>query len=251
MKEKKLLMIICFVIVLIIAILSLDCGILARITQAGSTENILLIDAGHGGMDSGAVSADGTYEKDINLAIAKELEKIAPDYGFRTVMTRENDEWLCTEETGSIRSRKTADLAARREMLRKYSPQLAVSIHLNSFKEDPSVYGVQVFYPGSGGDETVLEGSKRLAEAMQQTLQDELAVKKERTAMIREGVFIFKEVLCPIVIVECGFLSNPEEAALLKTAEYQQKAAQGIMAGIAEFTGFQKKENVEIIDSLK
>ena len=266
MKEKKTVILICVMAVLIITIISLDCGAwfagnasgnsalkvfrdLACRVQAGNADYVIMIDPGHGGMDGGACSSDGTLEKDINLAIAKEVAKAAEQYGITAILTRETDEWLCDTDEGSIRSRKTADLIARRELIRKYEPDLTVSIHLNSFKEDPSVHGAQVFYPGAGGSEDELDACKELAETMQNVLNDTLQPDDPRTAMTRDGVFLFKEVMSPVIIVECGFMSNPEEAGRLKTERYQQEVAQHIMTGIAEFSGVEKPVNIEIIDS--
>ena len=249
MAERRILIIISFVAVLAFAIISLDCGVLIRSVQSDSTEHVLLIDPGHGGMDGGAVSSDGTSEKNINLAVALELAEAASESGWQVVMTRSKDEWLCGTEEGSIRARKTQDLLSRREMIIDYRPELAVSIHLNSFKEDPSVCGAQVFYPDTGGSGEVLEQCRKFAETLQADLPDGMGSDKQREAMVKDDVMLFKEVICPVVIVECGFLSNPVEAELLKTEKYQQELAMGIMAGITEFTGVEKKTDIELIDS--
>ena len=249
MAEKRFVIIICIIVTFVIAVLSLDCGAIIRSVQSDASEHVLLIDPGHGGMDGGAVSGDGTSEKDINLAVAQELAAMASEYGWQVIMTRSTDEWLCGTEEGSIRSRKTEDLISRREMIKDYEPEIAVSIHLNSFREDPSVRGAQVFYPDTGGSETVLRQCREFAEILQESLPSGTDGAGQRKAMVKDNVMIFREVICPIVIAECGFLSNPEEAELLKTKEYQQALAQGIMAGIVEFTGVEKKQNVKVIDS--
>ena len=279
MKEKKIAVLICILTALIIAIISLDCGVLSRKSEGGNygftalsvlnrkSDFVLLIDPGHGGMDGGASSSDGTLEKDINLAIAKQLAGEAAQYDCSAVLTRETDEWLCDTEEGSIRSRKTADLMARREMIRKYEPDITVSIHLNSFKEDPAVRGAQVFYPAGGSADTpgadsngqagggsqtsgadsngqagggAIQQCRELAEVMQKCLNETLQQEDPRTAMTRDGVFIFKEVERPVIIIECGFMSNPDEAEKLKRSEYQKELAQCIMSGIAEFAGLEK-----------
>lgn len=266
MKNRQNLIIICVIAVLITAIISLDCGItvyrahsegadsagfgaLARRVLTGTADYLIMIDPGHGGMDGGASASDGTLEKDINLAIAKRLADEAEQYDCRAMLTRETDEWLCDTDEGSIRSRKTADLIARRDLIRKYAPDVTVSIHLNSFKEDPGVRGAQVFYPTAGGSQEQLQECRRLAETLQQSLNETLQPEDPRTAMTRDGVFIFKEVEQPVVIVECGFMSNREEAGKLSTDEYQRALAQCIMAGVAEFAGLEKPETVEIVDS--
>lgn len=249
MSEKKIVTVLVIVAVAAAAIILEDCGGDIRKVQSGAHDHVLLIDPGHGGMDGGAVSGDGTTEKNINLAIAFKLKKTAEDYGWQVVMTRETDEWLCSKAEGSIRAQKTADLKNRREMIRKYAPDIVVSIHLNSFKEDPSVRGAQVFYPEAGCPEQIVELSREFAEKVQRNLPSEESGGKKRIAMAKGGVMIFREVNCPIILVECGFLSNPDETELLKTKRYQQETARGIMAGITEFTGVQKKKDIELIDS--
>lgn len=218
-------------------------------TQAGQPEHIILIDPGHGGIDGGAVSSDGTPEKNINLAIALKVRKLAESYDCRVIMTRTSDESLSGGDEGSIRAMKTADLRARREMMRAYRPTAAVSIHLNSFKEDPSVSGAQVFYPGGLRDEELTENCRNFAEMMQTAVAEAVGEKDKRTPMAKQDVFLFKDEICPVVIVECGFLSNKEEAELLKDDGYQQLLADGIMAGIVEFTQVEKAVDVKVIDS--
>ena len=274
MGEKKIIILISVLTALIIAIISLDCGAvarrvhdeieeiaadisLARSVQTGRAGYVIMIDPGHGGMDGGTASSDGTLEKDINLAIAKELAKAAEQYECAAILTRDDDEWLCETEDGSIRSRKTADLKARRELIRKYEPDVTVSIHLNSFREDSAVHGAQVFYPVSGaraaedGSDDVIQQCRQLAESMQDVLNETLQPDEPRNAMTRDGVFLFREILSPTIIVECGFLSSPDEAARLKTEKYQYEVAQCIMKGIAEFAGLEKPADIEIVDSCR
>ena len=212
--------------------------------------DVLLIDPGHGGIDGGAVSSRGVSEKAINLAIAQKLKEMAEAAGWQVVMTRETDDGLYEKGSGAIRSLKTQDLRARRELIEKTSPKVAVSVHLNSFKEDTSVKGTQVFYPGSGGETQVLEKSKKLAEILQdQVTQSLQSSTKKRVALPKQDVFLFKKVSCPIAIIECGFLSNPEEAELLQSDEYQAKLAKGIFEGITKYSGKKPRKNVKIVDS--
>lgn len=249
MKDGKIKVVISIIAVLIGIIVALNCGAAVLRTQAESSRRVLFLDPGHGGMDGGAVSSSGVPEKDINLAIALQVKKLAEEYGWQVVMTRETDEELYDSDEGSIRAMKTADLRVRRDMLKKYRPQVAVSIHLNSFKEDPSVKGVQVFYPNWGEGGSLQQQCKKFADVMQDNMIETVKAEKKRTPLVREGVFLFKEQVCPIVIVECGFLSNRDEAELLQTRTYQKKLAEGIMAGITEFTGVEKEITVELIDS--
>lgn len=222
---------------------------LATRVQTAVAEDVLLIDPGHGGIDGGAQSSRGVSEKAINLAIAEELKVLAQNAGWQVVMTRESDQGLYQEGSGAIRSLKTQDLKARRDLIKKTQPQLAVSIHLNSFKEDASVKGAQVFFPGSGGSEKVLQDSKRLAEILQRQVTDHLQNGSDRTTLPKSDIFLFKEVICPIAVIECGFLSNPQEALQLQDSRYQQKLAQGIFKGITEFTGKIPRKPLKIVDS--
>lgn len=251
MINRKIRLAIGITAMLISGIIILNCGVLAVKTQAGTMRPVLFIDAGHGGIDGGAVSSGGVPEKDINLAIAKRVCRLAEDNGWNVIMTRETDKGLYGKEEGSIRAMKTADLRARRDMMRKYQPDAAVSIHLNSFREDPSVKGVQVFYPNRWSDQELNAQCEEFAEIMQGSLNETVESGKDRVPLVKDDVFIFKEEICPIVIVECGFLSNSEEAELLQTKEYQQQLAEGIMAGITEFTGVEKENPVKVIDSFE
>lgn len=239
----------CLIIGLIGWLIAVNCSGEVLRTHSVKNENVLYIDAGHGGIDGGAVSSDGVPEKDINLSIARKVRELAKASGWQVVMTRETDEGLY-KEGGSIRAKKTEDLRQRCALLKKYRPTVAVSIHLNSFKEDTSVKGVQVFYPGGWDDADLNEKSKEFAGIMQTQLIEKTEAEKKRTPLEKDGVLLFKEEVCPIIIVECGFLSNPKESELLQKTEYQRLLAEGIMAGITEFTGVERKPEIEVIDSL-
>lgn len=226
-------------------------GKIAKRVQSVMASDVLVLDPGHGGMDGGAESSRGVSEKAINLEIAQLVKELAENAGWRVVMTRESDTGLYEEEGGTIRSKKTRDLKARRELIKKTDPELTVSIHLNSFKEDPQVKGVQVFYPGGGGEESILKKSEKLAETLQESVKEQLQDGKDRKPMAKSDVFLFKEVTCPIAIIECGFLSNPQEAELLQRSDYQQKLAQGIFEGITAYTGKTPHKDVKLVDSRK
>ena len=251
MRKKCIKVGICVITVLTGMCIAFNCCSAVPLkTQAKAAENVILIDPGHGGIDGGAVSGDGTPEKDINLAIALKVKDLAEGYDCRVIMTRDSDESLSDGDEGSIRAMKTADLRARREMMREYRPSAAVSIHLNSFKEDASVKGAQVFYPDGLQDHELADSCRKFAEAMQAAVSEAAGGNSERVPMAKGDVFIFKDEICPLVIVECGFLSNREESELLKTDGYQQRIAEGIMAGIVEFTGVEKVVHTRVIDSL-
>ncbi len=217
---------------------------------SGITESdVILIDPGHGGMDGGASSDAGVTEKDINLAIGLYIKELAEADGWKVVMTRESDIALGDTESKTIRGKKTADLIARKDMIRDVQPTVAVSIHLNSFKQDRSVRGAQTFYPTGPGEKAILEESKKFAEIVQEELVKGIADGTDRTALGKSGVLMLKNPPSPVVIIECGFLSNPEEASLLEQEEYQRKLAKCIYDGILIYTDRQPRTPMKTVDS--
>jgi len=228
--------------------------------QLVSPSDTIVLDAGHGGIDGGAVSMSGVMEKDINLAIAQEISNLASADGWHVIMTRDKDKGLYSDVVGdgtkpveiknkrSIRSLKTEDLKERVKIIEKEKPLLAVSIHLNSFKEDRSVHGAQTFYP-KGVDEKIEEESKHLAECIQEAIIQGVQDGTERAALGKKDVLLFKKPTVPTVIVECGFLSNHEEEKKLQDLEYQKKVAKYIYEGIMKYTGREKKTNLKILDN--
>lgn len=217
--------------------------------QQNSRADVLVIDPGHGGMDGGAESSAGVSEKNLNLAIALQLKSLAENDGWEVVMTREDDRGLYKEdEKRTIRSKKTEDLLARKKIVEKARPLAAVSIHLNSFKQDKTVKGAQTFYP-SGGDADIVEKSKALAESIQEELVASIQDGTDRQALGKRDVLIFKNPAAPMVIVECGFLSNTQEAKLLEDEAYQKKIAEAIYEGIMKFSGKTRRMPILSIDS--
>ncbi len=207
---------------------------------------LILIDPGHGGIDGGAENAAGTCEKDINLAIGKMLaEKLEP-YDVDVKLTREEDCGLYTgvkndgtdemeiEGKRSIRSLKSEDLSERKKMAEKLDADVFISIHLNSYKQDRSVYGAQTFYT-SGGNEAVGEKSRQLAELIQNQFVTQIDNGNDRVAMNKNDVIIMKNAKVPTVIAECGFLSNMNEASQLIKSDYQETLADAIKKGILEY----------------
>jgi N-acetylmuramoyl-L-alanine amidase len=249
-KMNKLKYIVCLAtICFIIAAVPMYNDVLKSVEKITSAD-VIVIDPGHGGLDGGAESAGGVSEKNINLAIAKELEALAKADGWNVVMTRDEDISLGEEAKGSIRSKKTKDLLERKRIISEIKPTATVSIHLNSFKEDRSVHGAQVFYPAGSEKESVISESKRLAEIVQGSLTKGIADGTDRTALSKSGVLILKNPSSPIIIVECGFLSNKAEADLLQSKEYQKKIAACVYEGIMTFSNKEVKKDIKIRDSL-
>lgn len=185
----------------------------------------ILVDVGHGGTDPGMIGVDGLEEKGINLAIAKKLQAVLEEQGFKVLLTREEDRGLYDENS---KNQKAQDMQRRIAMIREIHPVLCVSIHQNSY-QDPSVYGPQVFYY-----EDSVEG-KKLAEFIQAELNTQLEIARPRVAKGNKTYYLLKRSESILNIVECGFLTNPEEAGMLQTEEYQQKVAKAVAAGIAKY----------------
>lgn len=197
-------------------------------------ENIVFANASHGGFDGGAVAGDGTVEKDINLNISLTLAKFLKQNGFRVIMTREAD--VSTEDTESpqIASKKKNDLKNRLKLMSDYPDAVFVSIHLNKFTTS-SAFGSQVFY--SKSDESAVLADK-IQKAIVSLIQpDNTRVNKQATS----STYLLYNATVPAVLVECGFLSNASELALLKQPDYQNKMAFSIYTGILEY--FKEKDN--------
>lgn len=202
-----------------------------RTSAAGSPASnypIIVIDAGHGGFDGGAVAPDGTNEKDLNLEIALKLEDIMTACGFDVVMVRTND--TSTDSSGeSIRSKKVSDMKNRLDLMNKYANSVFISIHLNKF-ETTSPNGAQVFYAPSA------DGSQKLAERIQASIAK--MVQPENNRVIKSGTkdtYLLYNAKVPAVIVECGFLSNAGDLANLKTDDYQKRLAFAIASGFLNY----------------
>ncbi|HIU25431.1 MAG TPA: N-acetylmuramoyl-L-alanine amidase [Candidatus Copromorpha excrementigallinarum] len=195
----------------------------------------VVLDPGHGGIDGGALSSDGTSEKNINLNIAMLLRERLKKEGITVIMTRTEDRGLYGgNEEGAIRSLKTRDMKERRAVIDSSECDLAVSIHLNSFTQDETVKGAQVFYSGGGGN-TVAKKSRNAAELLQNKLNRNINEDKKRSELEKNDVFLLQDPVCPTVIVECGFLSNPREAERLKRRSYQKKISTSLAEGISEY----------------
>lgn len=186
---------------------------------------VLVLDAGHGAFDPGKVGVNGAKEKDINLSIAQKLRGYLEAAGFTVHMTRESDDALYKEGDSN---KKSADMKSRIRTMEEKQPEFAVSIHQNSFTQESS-FGAQVFYFGNSAE------GKLLAQYLQTTIKTVIADENHREPKANESYYLLKKSPCPMVIVECGFLSNAREAELLVTEEYQDKMAWAICLGIVEY----------------
>jgi len=234
MKGKKVCVLLSCVILCVVVFTYSYRGAAGYVEKMSSVRTVVL-DAGHGGIDGGAESSSGTCEKDINLAIAVFLKELLEAEDIKIVMTREEDVGLYDEsQEGAIRTLKTQDMKERKRIIDEAAADLTVSIHLNSYTQDSSVKGAQVFYP-SEGDESIVEESKKAAQVIQSYLNSDINTDKKRDEMGKCDVYLLRNVTAPIVIVECGFLSNPEDAENLEDEKYQKRIAETLKASICNY----------------
>lgn len=189
----------------------------------------VVIDAGHGGEDGGASSAAGLVEKDVNLEISKLLCEMLRADGINVVMTREDDRLLYDRNVDYHGRKKKLDLAARLTIADTTPDAIFISIHMNSFT-NPKYSGLQVWYSPNDPDSSTLAGL--IQSKNKSTLQPE---NTRKTKVATSSIFLLENATCPAVLVECGFLSNPAEAALFETDEYKQKVASMLFDSITEF----------------
>lgn len=185
----------------------------------------VVIDAGHGGFDPGKVGINGVLEKDINLAIAKKVKAFLEADDINVVMTRETEAGLYEE---SDSNKKVRDMKKRIAIIEETAPTVTVSIHQNSYHEE-YVHGAQVFYYAASKE------GKELAKILQNRLIEGVDKENTRVEKANDSYYLLKKTSTPIVIVECGFLSNREEADALSTDIYQEKVAWAIHLGIIQY----------------
>ena len=191
---------------------------LAAFSPVRSGGQTLVLDAGHGGEDGGAVSLSGVPESGINLAIVQKLDQLLGLYGEAPLLLRSEDISLHDDSAQTLREKKVSDLHNRVALINQVENATLISIHQNS-SPSPSHRGIQVFY----GDEAL---SLPLAQAIQQTMLEVLSPEKKRAPQhIASSVYLMNHISCRAVLVECGFLSNAEEDRLLQEPAYQMKLA--------------------------
>ncbi|TNJ62213.1 N-acetylmuramoyl-L-alanine amidase CwlD [Paenibacillus hemerocallicola] len=192
---------------------------------------VIAIDAGHGGPDGGAVSKDGLVEKEVNLAISLYLRDYLQQAGALVVMTRENDRDLASEATKGYSKRKTEDLLNRVDLIQQNKAGMSISIHLNSIPSS-KWKGAQTFYYPTNPE------GKKLAESIQSEIRTNLN-NTDRVPKTEDTFYLLKTLPIPAVLVEVGFLSNPEEARLMADASYQKKVAESIYRGVVRYAAGQ------------
>jgi N-acetylmuramoyl-L-alanine amidase len=222
-KLKPVLM---FVAIFLASVL-LSLGIVSVVKREQVPRPIytIVVDAGHGGRDNGCSGANGTIESDINLEIARILKLYLESLDINIVMTRSDGNGLYKANADNY---KQSDMEKRIEIIEKCSPNMVISIHQNSFS-DSSQRGAQAFY--QEGDEV----SENFAKSVQSQLKSQLPNAR---AECNDGdYYILKECGLPAVLIECGYLTNPEEESLLSSKDYQNKVAYSIMCGVVKYFG--------------
>lgn len=195
-------------------------------TGAVEREQTVIIDAGHGGIDGGATSCTGVLESGINLEIALRLNDLLRLLGYDTVMIRTTDTSIYTEGN-TIAAQKVSDLKERVRICNETEDAILISIHQNTFS-DSRYGGAQVFYADT-------EGSRELAEKLQSGFCTTVNPGSNRKCKKADTVYLLENIECTGVLIECGFLSNPEEEARLRSAEYQQQLCCVIVSALSDF----------------
>ena len=193
-----------------------------------SGEKIIILDAGHGGEDCGAIGASGVYEKDLNLAITLEIGKQLEDAGYVVVYTRTDDRLLYGPDEDIKGIRKISDLKNRCKIAARYPDSIFVSIHMNSFSSS-KYSGLQVYYSSENGE------SAKIAGRVQDKVRESLQPENNRATKRGESIYILEHISNPAVLIECGFLTNPEECEKLSEKEYQKSLSFAIVCGIIEY----------------
>lgn len=205
-----------------------DSGRTVETVATPVSNKVIIVDAGHGTPDEGAESSNGTTEAELNLKIALKLQNLLEQSGSTVILTRSDENSIYDVGSDSIRDKKISDIHNRVKIGNESSADIFVSIHMNKI-EQQQYSGWQTFYNKAN------ENSKILATSIQSNLNDAMQKENNRTPAQLNTVYIMKHVEIPITIVECGFLSNPEEESLLQTEEYQNKLAWGIYNGVTDY----------------
>lgn len=201
---------------------------LAAVSAVDQMPPVIIIDAGHGGEDGGAIGVSGALESEINLSVSLRLEQLLSFCGFRTSMIRSSDQAVYSDDCDTITEKKVSDLKNRVRTVNSIYPSVLVSIHQNHFSEEKYA-GSQVFYAKT-------ETSIQLAQTMQELLRTTLDPNNHRACKPADSVYLMEHIQCPAVLVECGFLSNREEELRLQQPVYQKKICCAITGALISYT---------------
>lgn len=228
--SKRIIFGIISVTLLIVSIIEIKTASEQVIKIMPITSKTIIVDAGHGGIDPGAMTDDQSVkEKDVNLKIAKKVKELIEASGAVVILTRNDDTSLYTEEAGkTIRQKYNENLKNRKKIIEQSSADMFVSIHLNKFQQS-KYYGAQTFYPYGKEDD------EKLATYIQNELKRVVDTTNNRQIKPRDDIYLIKDNKIPSTLIECGFLSNDKEAKLLNDEEYQDQIAWAIYVGIQKY----------------
>lgn len=224
LKKRLIVLLALFLVCCVIYVTDVGVAKTSPVSVPVAERQTVIIDAGHGGEDGGAVAGDGTVEKDINLKIALYTAKFLKLYGFEVIMTRESDDDTCDGDVFI----KREDMENRLKFMSEYPESIFVSVHLNKFTTS-AAKGSQVFY-------SKYDGSKMLGDSIQNSIIKNLQNNNKRVnKQATSSTYLLYNATVPAVLVECGFLSNEAELLRLRDREYQQKLAFCIADGILQY----------------
>ncbi len=189
----------------------------------------VIIDAGHGGEDGGAIGVNGCFEKDINLSIAQKLREQLTSMGIKSVLTRNEDILLYDRNAEYQGHKKMLDMIARKKIVEGYPNAIFISIHQNKYPV-AKYNGFQIYYSQNNSN------SKHLSDKIENTVRSLLQVQNNRHSKPSGGnIYMLDKINCPAVLLECGFLSNPEECELLSSESYQKELSLVICSALIEY----------------
>ncbi len=229
LSRKKIIFVI-MLIMLIISWISMKEQVVAVVETSAETvsERVIVIDAGHGNPDGGAESKFGVAEQEINLKIALKLQELLEQSGYVVILTRSEENGIYDVEADTIKEKKVSDMKNRVNIGNTSEAEIFISIHLNKIEQE-QYSGYQTFYQKNN------ELSKELALFIQDNLNFAIQRDNKREILPLTGKYIMDNMKIPTVTVECGFLSNLEESALLENDDYQMRLAWGIYLGIMDY----------------
>ncbi|MCX7921064.1 MAG: N-acetylmuramoyl-L-alanine amidase [Clostridia bacterium] len=233
-KRNIALILMIFLLSIILYNLNIGRDEAAAVTNTQDGQKTVILDPGHGGEDPGAVSDySGLKEKDVNLNIALLVKGMLESENYKVIMTREEDVLQYEPDTRGIIQKRKQDLLKRKKLMDEAGANIVVSVHLNKFPQT-QYFGAQTFFPPNSPE------SQKLAMSIQKAIRQSVDPENKREANLKkEPIIILKDCKTTTAIVECGFLSNPDEEKKLVTKEYQEKVAIAIKDGIKQY--FEKK----------
>lgn len=230
-KRKRIIFISCIIISSIFysSIIKQSNSHFLSVSSTPVSNHIIILDAGHGKPDGGAISTDGnTIESELNLEIALKLQNLLESSGCTVILTRSDQNGIYESNATTIRSQKISDMKNRALIANNSNAELFVSIHMNKLKQN-QYSGWQTFYKNN--DIT----SKNIANNIQSSLNHFMKKENKREIKSISGIYLTKHVKIPLVLIECGFLSNYEETQLLNDTNYQNELAWSIYIGLMDY----------------